>query len=123
MLEDMNKSNIKKVENKINIYICFGEMDVHIVMIWNIFLDDLGDEYKNKFNLYTFEVWYNVENANLMILFTSYLNDSPECVPYLIIGKHAFSGYSTNMHEDIKKYIDITYEERFDINEELLKDY
>lgn len=120
MIKDMNKNDIKFETEKINVYMFWGNGCPHCDAMKS-FLDNLDDSYKNKFNLYTFEVWYNVENASLLGLFSNFLNDNPKYVPYLIIGKRVFAGYSESMNDDIKDAINNNFIEKYDIYEELKK--
>lgn len=118
MIEDMNKNDITFESDKINIYMFWGNGCPHCHDMKDFF-DSLSEEYKNKIKLYTFEVWYNVENANLLGLFANFLNDKPNYVPYLIIGKHVFSGYSESMNSDIKNKINETIKDKYDIYKEI----
>ena len=40
-------------------------------------------------------------------------------VPYLIVGKHVFSGYSESMNSDIKNKINETIKDKYDIYKEI----
>lgn len=118
MLEDMNKNDIKFENDKINIYMFWGNGCPHCHHMKEFF-DSLEETYKSKINLYTFEVWYNVENAGLLGRFTSFLNDTPKYVPYLVIGKHVFAGFSEDMKKEIKDALNKNYIEKADIYKEI----
>lgn len=116
MLEDMSMNNIKKEDNKVNLYMFWGNGCPYCYKMKD-FIDSL-DNLKDKYNLYTFESWYNQENAFLLSKFASYLNHAPDYVPYLIIGKQVFTGYNPSMDEKIINAIHNTLKEPFDIYEE-----
>lgn len=118
MIEDMNKNNIKFEDEKPNIYMFWGNGCPHCHHMKDFF-DELDEEYKTKFNLYTFEVWYNVENAELLGLFANYLKDEPKYVPYLVIGKHVFAGFNEDMEKEIKDALNKNYIEKVDIYKEI----
>ena len=67
--------------------------------------DSIEGEYGQYFDLETYEVWNNQENAELMDKVAEYLGESPDGVPYIIIGKKTYSGFAQSYAEDIKKDI------------------
>ncbi len=107
---------------KINMYLFWGDGCVHCHNL-KIFLNDLDQKYKNMFELYTFEVWGNTENQSLMNRFAEKLEDNPKGVPYLVVGKETFNGFSSSMEDDIIQAIIDEYksDEQYDVYEELSK--
>lgn len=98
--------------DKINVYLFWGKGCPHCKEL-AIFLHSLNSKYTN-YNLYTFEVWHNNDNVELMSRFGTYFNESPEGVPYLIIGDKTFVGYSKEDNKDIEEAILNTYNSKFD---------
>lgn len=77
------------------------------------FFEDLQEDknYKDKFNLVQYEIWYNEGNAKLANDVADELGDELDGVPYIVIGEKTFSGYTSGYDDDIKKAIDNYYEE------------
>ncbi len=105
MTRAMKIEDIKKEEGKVNAYLFWGKGCPHCE-IMNDFLNDLDSSYTDKFNLYSLEVWYDKDNADLMMKFADHLKDEPEYVPYLIIGENIFTGVVTEtLKEEIKAFL------------------
>ena len=67
--------------------------------------DSIEAEYGQYFDLETYEVWNDTENAELMEKVGNYLGETPDGVPYIIIGTKTFSGFAESYEEDIKSSI------------------
>lgn len=52
--------------------------------------DSIKEEYGNYFELITYEVWNDAENAELMEEVSSFLGDNATGVPYIILGKYTY---------------------------------
>lgn len=50
------------------------------------FFESIKEKYGDYYNLYTFETWYNEENAKLIYSFAESMGDKVTGVPYTIIG-------------------------------------
>lgn len=83
--------------------------------------DELENEYGNMFDLKKYEVWNDSKNADLMQTVAEKLNEEVTGVPFIIIGKKVFKGYSAEYDEDILEAIKELYEseERYDVISEV----
>ncbi len=116
-----NLDNYKDGENKVPVYLFRGQGCSHCHEFLEFVASDLIKEYGDKFELISYEVWNNKENANLMEEVSEYLDDDANGVPYIIIGEKTYNGYSESMNDEIKTAIDDLYrsEERYDILTEI----
>ena len=89
----MTESDIKNSEDKVNIYIFWGDGCPHCKHLAEFF-NQHSSEVEKMANLYTLEVWKNSDNLTLMKNFGKFLGETPKGVPYFIIGNKTFSGYS-----------------------------
>ena len=96
--------NYKPNDDAINIYLFYGSGCPHCHDFLN-FLSSIADEYGSYFKLSAFEVWNNTENSELMKEVSNELEESVSGVPYIIIGKNTFIGYSANSDNEIKRVI------------------
>ena len=105
-----------------NMYLFYGRGCPHCEELIE-FLQSLSDQEKAKFNLYTFETWYDNENKALMEEVEIELNVNIGGVPFLIIGDQTFSGYGTSMNDDIIAAISSEYAktDRYDLGMSLLQ--
>ena len=75
------------------------------------------------FELTSYEVWYDSNNAELMSNIASFLNVEATGVPFIIIGEKTFVGYGESYDSEIKDAIKKLYEtdvkKRYDVLEEL----
>lgn len=95
---DLN--DIKKVQNKVNIYLFWGDGCPHCKNEHE-YLKSLKKEYGKYFNLYVFEVWYSEANAKLMFEFALANNEDINSIPYTIIGSKTFNGFNDSMKKDL----------------------
>ncbi len=109
--------DVKFKNNKINIYIFWGEGCPHCEELFTFF-ENIKLKYGKYFTVYGFEVWKNQENGEIMDQFLMELNGEPKkrSVPYYIIGDQAFSGYISSMDEKLIKIIKNKYRNRKKIN-------
>ena len=99
----------KKVESdKINIYFFRGEGCPHCADEEKWF-KTLEKEYKDKINIYEFEVWHNEENAELLDKVKKEMGSKATGVPFTVIGDEYFVGFSTviksKIENTVKDYI------------------
>lgn len=127
--ESNNKGDINKFakvedivfeEDKINVYMFWGSTCPHCKEEF-AFFQSIYDEYGEYFNLYGFEVWNNEENHELMEKMAEEMNDNISGVPYTIIGKDSFTGFTdadkSGIIEMLKKESNLTYDAYKEIKE------
>ncbi len=85
-------------EVKANVYLFHGDGCPHCEEAIAYF-NSISDEY--SFNLIAYEVWYNENNSAIMQQIATKLNVDASGVPFIVIGKQAFSGYAESYNEDI----------------------
>lgn len=96
--------------NKINLYLFHGAECPHCAeeREW---LEKITDEYKDYVNIYTYEVWHDKDNSNLMKEVKEKFEVSRDAVPLTIIGEKYYIGFSdtisSQMENTIKEYIEI----------------
>ena len=119
-LKKADLSNYKESDDKINVYIFRGNTCSYCLKAITYFAS-IAPEYGKYFNLITYEVWANSDNANLFKETATFLNESADGVPYIIIGKKTFNGYSETMNSDIEAQIKKEYESsnKYDVLKEL----
>ena len=110
--------NAVSAQEKVNVYIFRGEGCPHCEEALEFF-DKLSkdEEYSKYYNLKKYEVWYDEDNAKLMEKVASELNETASGVPYIVIGKKTFSGYSEETGEQIKIAIKEAYDSISDTSE------
>lgn len=110
---DINLDNVVREKNKVNIYLFWGDGCPHCKKEKEFF-ESIKTKYGKYYNLYTFEVWYNEENLNILNAFASSMGEKVTGVPYTIIGSKTFKGF--NDTDDYKQSIIKTIEEEKDKN-------
>lgn len=111
VLENADLSNYKESNDKINIYIFRGDSCGFCLKAVSYFASILP-EYGKYFNLITYEVWGNTDNASLMQEVASTFNETVDGVPYIVIGDKTFNGYSEQMNSEIEAQIKKMYNEK-----------
>lgn len=103
-------TNTSVDSNKINLYLFHGAECPHCEDERN-WLKTIEEEYKDKVNIYYFEVWHDKKNAKMMNQVKERLSVSQDGVPLTIICDKYFVGYSmtlgSKMENTIKEYLDI----------------
>lgn len=110
--ENITEENTKEIKldqitydkNKVNIYFFWGSTCPHCKEEF-AFFSQIKEEYGDYYNLYTYEVWNNADNAKIMNKFASALNEEVEGVPYTIIGDVSFTGFGESSKEKFKEAI------------------
>lgn len=116
-----NHPNYTYDESKPNVYLFRGHGCSHCYELIE-YLTSIIDEYGKYFNLVSYEVWYNSDNANLMSQVAATLGDNANGVPYLVIGKKTFIGYRASTDaEAIKKAVKELYksDDKYDVMDHL----
>ena len=105
-----NLTNTTIDENKINLYLFYGEECPHCEEERN-FLEEFKDKYKDYLNVYEFEVWHDKENAKIMEEVKQDFKENGTTVPFTVIGDSYFVGYSTStasrIENKLKEYVDL----------------
>lgn len=100
--KEINLDQVTYDKNKVNIYFFWGSTCHHCKEEF-AFFDEIQEEYGDYYNLYTYEVWNNPDNAEIMKKFASALNEEAKGVPYTVIGDVSFIGFSES---DKEKFIE-----------------
>ena len=103
-LKNADLSNYSESENKVNIYIFRGNTCWHCLdeISW---LASKTAEYGKYFNIITYEVWADSNNSKLMSLVAKQLGETAGGVPFTVIGKKAWSGFSESMGDEMLKEV------------------
>ena len=103
---------------KVNVYMFRGEGCGYCAKALSWFEEIEATEGK-YYNLVTYEVWNDEDNKALMVKVANYLGEDNSSVPYIIIGKKTFQGFSDESKTPILEQIHAEYnknvEERFDV--------
>lgn len=117
-LKNMDLSNYKESDEKVNVYLFRGSSCGHCFDAVTFFASIAG-EYGDYFNLRSYEVWSNTDNSDLMNKVGEKLGDEVSGVPYIVIGKKSWSGFTDSYGDEIKSEIKSQYEkdksDRYDI--------
>ena len=96
--------------DKINLYLFKGAECPHCKeeLEW---LTDIKEDYKDYLNVYEFEVWHNEENASFYEKAKEVMKSKTTSVPFTVIGKYYFVGFSdttaSSIENKIKEYAEI----------------
>lgn len=103
---------------KVKIYFFRGEGCPHCAEAEEFF-DSIKDEYGEYYKIVDYETWYNTENADLLQKVGNARDEEISGVPYILIGNKSWSGYSSDMNDEIISTIKSEYEkdvaDRYDI--------
>ena len=91
-------------EEKVKLYLFYGDGCPHCADEKE-FLSSIEDKYPNL-EIIKYEVWYNVENANLLSQVQNKLHISRNGVPTTVIGEDFFIGYTESMGMKIERAIE-----------------
>lgn len=124
LLEDIDISKYKEDKDKVNVYFFRGDTCSHCFEAL-VFFAKMSNDFGKYYNLKSYEVWKNQENAELLEKVGQKKGDDVSGVPYIIVGDKSWSGYTSSYDEEIKKEIKAEYdkkaEERTDIVKDVLK--
>ena len=120
---EYNLDGYEETDEKPTIYLFRGKGCSHCYEFLEYVSSSLIKEHGDHFKMVTYEVWNNSDNAKLMQEVSDYLDDDASGVPYIIIGKKTFNGYSESMNKEIEEAIEELYnsEEKYDIFEQMEK--
>lgn len=111
-----NLDSIKPAaDDKINIYFFWGDGCPRCAEEHNFFRE-IQEQYGDRYNLYTFEVWYDDANSELMSTFAEAMGNEVKGIPYTIIGEETFVGFGVGSSE--QKFLDALeagYKSKFDV--------
>ena len=117
-LKSYNLENYKDSNDKVNVYLFRGSTCSHCFEAISFFAK-IYEEYGEYFNFKSYEVWSNTDNNDLMQKVGKKLGKDISGVPFIIIGKKTYSGYTENYNDDIIKAIKKEYkkdkEDRIDV--------
>ena len=110
-VDKVSKYTDTKIEsNKINLYLFHGAECPHCEEERN-WLKKIEEEYKDKVNIYYFEVWHNDDNKKIMKKIQEEFNITRDAVPLTIIGDKYYLGFSSaissSIENTIKEYSEI----------------
>lgn len=114
ILKEVKLDSVKREENKVNIYFFWGQGCPHCEKEFQFF-EKIKEKYGQYYNLYPYETWKNKENAELLSIFASAMNDKVTGVPYTIIGNQSFKGFSEQKEKLFLEAIQSQYKNSEDI--------
>ncbi len=100
-------------KSKVNVYLFRGDGCPHCAEAEEWF-DELkkDEEFSKYFEVVDYEVWYDEDNAKFMDEVAKALDTEASGVPFIVVGKKFFSGYSSEMSEEIKTAIKEAYNDK-----------
>ena len=98
--------NEKINEDKINLYLFYSETCPHCHEEMEYIENELIKEYKDKINVYTYEVTKNESNSKMMNATKNALDVAEPYVPFTVIGEHYIIGFSDSTKTSIENIID-----------------
>ncbi len=114
-------SQYKETDEQVTIYLFRGHGCNHCYDFAE-YLGSIVSEYGSYFKVVSFETWYDEKNANLLKKVAKFVGKK-EAVPLIVIGRESFSGFGTDLENDIKDAIMKEYnsEEKYDVLVEMEK--
>lgn len=110
-------------DDKVNVYLFRGN-GCGYCRGFLTFLNDNIEELGKYFNLVSYEVWYDSDNADLMQKVANFTGVQAGGVPYIIVGERVFDGFTEEAYgEEFKAQLKAEYEakERYDVFEAIEK--
>lgn len=97
-------------QEKVAIYFFRGDGCPHCAEAEEFFAKLKEDnEYKDKFEIKDYEVWYSKENQKLAEKVAKAMGETLGGVPYIVIGEKTWNGYTETYGEEIKTQITELY--------------
>ncbi len=107
LLEEGIKPNFTELEesdDKATIYLFRGK-GCQVCRAFLTFLNSIAKDYGKYFQVVSYEVWNNPDNALLYKQVAEYVGEKPDGVPLIIIGEKVYSGYASELDKEIKEEI------------------
>jgi len=108
-------SHLKYDNHKVNIYFFWGrgcpKCDQELA-----FFNQIKAEYGQYYTLNSFEVWHDATNSQIFRDFAKTMGNDAKAVPYTIIGRKTFIGFSEKYAEDIKNAIISQHQNSYDVH-------
>ena len=105
---------------EVKVYFFRGEGCSHCAEA-EAWFQSIEEEYGSYFQIVDYETWYNQENAELMQKVAEARNEDAQGVPYIIIGKQSWNGFTESYEDEMISRIKTEYEtdvkDRYDIIE------
>lgn len=96
--------NVSAEGRKINIHLFYGEGCPHCAHEMEFLSEYLKDN--DNVELFTYEVWYDRHNQELLAEVQKQMGTSSSGIPYTVIGKKVISGYSDSVQSTIKDTVE-----------------
>ena len=108
-----------KAPNTVNIYVFYGDGCPHCADLEDYIKNNLKKDsrVKDYINVTYYETWYDTTNQQFLSVVAQTLGVEIKGVPFMLIGDQYFSGYGSQMNEDIvakiveqkqnSKYVDV----------------
>jgi cytochrome c biogenesis protein CcdA len=94
-------------KEKIKVYFFHGDGCPHCAKE-EIFLKEIKEKYKEKINIIDYETWNNDDNKDLMLKVKEYMGANiNQAVPFTVIGKKNFTGYSESIGDDMESNLQV----------------
>ncbi len=115
--------NYTETSDQVIIYLFRGEGCSHCKEFIDYLTTSLVKTHGAKFKLRAYEVWYNKDNKNLMEKAAKIFDEKADGVPYIVIGKKSWKGYTDSYKVEIENAIDEEYGNynKYDILDEIKK--
>lgn len=92
--EDVETTSVEK--EPVNVYVFRGETCTFCKALLSWF-ETIEDEYGEYYNLVTYEVWNDEDNASLMQEVAGIMGDTVNGVPYIVVGNYSYpNGFSSD---------------------------
>ena len=115
---DADSASNNEDSKKVKLYFFHGDGCPHCAEAEEFF-DSIKDEYGDKFEIVAYEVWYDTNNSELLQKVGEARDEKISGVPYILIGDKSWSGYASNLDDEIIDAIKSEYDkdvaDRYDI--------
>lgn len=106
--------DVKRDYNKVNIYLFWRE-GCPFCAKEKAFFENLSTEYKEKYNLYLYEVSNSENNREALYGFAAAMEKEIKGVPFTVIGNDVFQGFNETIGQEIKEAIESQYQNSYDV--------
>lgn len=127
LMDTFEKANItpsiedyEESDDQVQIYLFWSSSCTHCHDLLD-FLNDILEEYKDKFKMRSYEVSTNADNSELHEEVVDYFKLGKYGVPLLVVGESTFYGFSESTESKILEAIDSEYArtDRYDVFEKM----